>query len=99
MLTLTRFTGGVNINTMQPAPYAALPMSPAFLDRARVYQTSGDPDEAARETIALMASYIHASAGDPLVQAEARRAVESYPSMLLALAGIAGDDPRLTRQA
>jgi hypothetical protein len=99
MLTLTRFSGGVNMNSMQPAAYAALPMSPAFLDQARVFQPSNDPDEAARETIGLMTSYIHGSARDPLVQAEARGAVASYPSMLLALAGIAGDDPRLTRQA
>ncbi len=74
-------------------------MSPAFLDRARVYQPSNDPDEAARETIALMTSYIKDSARDPLVRATARDAAHSYPSMLLALAGIAGDDPRLTRQA
>ncbi len=71
-------------------------MSQAFLDRPSVYQPSVNPDQAARETIQLMRSYIKESARDPLVQNEARSAVASYPSPLLAASGISGDDPRLT---
>ena len=62
-------------------------MSPAFLERAKVYQPSSNPDTAACETIALMTTYIRDSARDPLVQAEARRAVKQFPS-LMALAGL-----------
>lgn len=84
---------------MQDAPYVATPMTREFLDRANVYQPSSDPDQAAAETIALMCTYIKGSARDPLVQAEAQRAVDHYPSMLLSLASIAGDDPRLSLAA
>ncbi len=71
-------------------------MSQPFMDRARVHQPSNDPDTAAGETIGLMTTYIKESARDPLVQAEARRAVDFYPSPLLAMSGVAGDDPRLS---
>ncbi len=71
-------------------------MTPDFMAGARVQQPSNDPDQAAAETIALMTSYIKGSARDPLVRRESMRAVESYPSVLLALSGIVGDDPRLS---
>ncbi len=84
------------MNDMQDALYPASPMTPAFMNQARIHQPSNDPDQAAQETIALMTSYIKGSARDPLVQAESLRAVQSYPSVLLALSGIVGDDPRLS---
>lgn len=87
------------MNTMQDAAYSASPMTQPFLSAARVFQPSPDPDTAAVETIELMRSYIKDSARDPLVQSEARRAVEQYPSILLALAGISGNDARLSSAA
>ncbi len=95
MPTLTWFSRVCQSRDVQPLA----PMSQAFLGRPNVYQPSNDPDQAARETIALMTSYIKGSARDSYVQAEARRAVESYPSPLLAMSGIAGDDPRLSPEA
>ncbi len=86
------------MNTMQGALYPAAPMSPMFLDRARVYQPSDDPDEAARETIALAVQDIHGSARDPLFRSEAAHAIRAYPSPFLAAAGLSIDDPRLTQE-
>ena len=52
--------------------------TPEFRQRAAHVELSDDPDIATQQTVEAMCQYIHAAAGDPLVQAIARRAVQQF---------------------